>query len=1652
MQEPTALAEGALLAGRYRVVRELGRGGSGRVLLAHDLAARDAGGEPAERALKLVGREREAELRLELDVLRGLRHPCLAVVHELVTVDRRAGLSALVSEVAPGRAAHTVARELQARTRSRALAGELPALALRVAHDVGSALAALHARGLIHGDVKPDNIVVRDDLGACKLVDLGLAAPARCREATSRAQLGGTLAYLAPECFRGERSAASDLYALGVTLAALLRGAPESASAPSHASHDIARHLREALRPFSEREALPEATPPALAKLVAELIEPRAAQRSASARGLVARVLSIAHTLAIDLGASVGGGVDDVASAAERAASIQALPLVGQSEPLAQLRAALSEGRVCALIGPAGCGRSRLAREAVAALQLERLARGALAPSYLVAPRLPEAKLGAPSCVHVTHGEQVSLANALAFAESARVDGTFAGLVLEREAAFGAGPQDDVVEIRVAALREGEVRKLLEHALPGTAVPNALVQSALAVSGGLAGRLCRMLSYALAEGVAVERPGAFRAAVSTLAFDATAAGDDSLWPEAGRELAELLSVAGGEAELAWLATGAAVEHAARALRELGVVALVGDRLVLRGDVSRALLATLSAAHRQRLAAQLEAAPLDARARAFVSWARGEGRAEAAFEQAVESARAEGEPERAASLAGEARALLIEAQPGTLRGLGLAEADALRASGRYAEAAACLDGDPALLAAPRGALLRAEIARLAGASDRAELSARARALALQHHDDGVLSELDALDARLGFDRGELAEAAALAQATLARSPCTAAAELRAREILALIALAEGDHGAANARVQSALASARAAQLPAAEARLMSIHAQVARALGDGAVAQRFARAVELADAAGERHAGASFLHNLGIERLEQGQLGAAALVLREAARRLARLGREADLARALLNVGLCAQLSGAVGNALDAALRACELAQRAGDAVTLAHAVCLRAELQLERGERRAALASLDALPARDGLPLLTAGSVAARGAAMHAQLGDLERAAQLLLEAEQAAAQDEQPALALEVALAQCRLAREHGRAAGALQAAERARAAALRAGSFDARLRAALATASAARSLGDNALAVARLSEARSLLDDAATTLPPESRAAFRALPAYGAALEAAPSRESGGAQPLRSDAAQPGAAEHDPRVPRLLALAKRFAGERRAGRLHDLVLDAAVELTGAERGYLVLQDRSGQPRARAVRGLVHGADFVAPLPNAALDQLAHSRSIVARVLATGRALSTVDAARDERLSSAASVHQLALRSVLAVPLRLQGELRGALYLEDRQRPFAFGDAEAALLTDLAELAGHALDNLALAAAERRARMRLEIARARLARTVQAQAAELSSLRTPDHGPAAHGMIACSPRMQRVVALGLKVAGSDLPVLLRGESGTGKELMARAIHRASPRRGAPFISENCGAIPEPLLESTLFGHVKGAFTGADRRRHGLFELADGGTLLLDEIGEMPAAMQVRLLRVLQDGEVRPVGSERSRHVDVRVVAATHRDLEAMVRARTFREDLYYRLSVVTVDLPPLRERPEDLAPLVEALIAKHAGERAVRIDPSTLEALTRCRFPGNVRQLENEMRRALALCGDTIGLEHLSPSLFGGEQAPVDPLDMRAQVDALERRLIRRALEESAGNQTRAARLLGVSRFGLQKMMRRLGSVDLAS
>ena len=286
------------------------------------------------------------------------------------------------------------------------------------------------------------------------------------------------------------------------------------------------------------------------------------------------------------------------------------------------------------------------------------------------------------------------------------------------------------------------------------------------------------------------------------------------------------------------------------------------------------------------------------------------------------------------------------------------------------------------------------------------------------------------------------------------------------------------------------------------------------------------------------------------------------------------------------------------------------------------------------------------------------------------------------------------------------------------------------------------------------------------------------------------------------------------------------------------------------------------------------------------------------------------------------------------------------------------------------------------------------------------------------------------------------------KVLDAETTVLLTGETGTGKELFARLIHDTGPRRAKPFIAQNCGALAESLLESELFGHARGAFTGATADRRGLFEDAHGGTIFLDEVGEMSAAMQLRLLRVLQEGELRRVGETTTRRVDVRVIAATNVDLEAAAAAGTFRRDLFYRLNVFPIHLPPLRERAADIPALAEHFLNLYRT-RARRAVPSiSPEAMARLRaypFPGNVRELENEIERAVALAnpGEPIAPEHLSERVRAHRPAADTPSTLNDAIEHLKRRMIDDALRE-CGSKTRAAERLGLTRQSLQQMLRR--------
>jgi len=337
---------------------------------------------------------------------------------------------------------------------------------------------------------------------------------------------------------------------------------------------------------------------------------------------------------------------------------------------------------------------------------------------------------------------------------------------------------------------------------------------------------------------------------------------------------------------------------------------------------------------------------------------------------------------------------------------------------------------------------------------------------------------------------------------------------------------------------------------------------------------------------------------------------------------------------------------------------------------------------------------------------------------------------------------------------------------------------------------------------------------------------------------------------------------------------------------------------------------------------------------------------------------------------------------------------------------------------------------------------------VRKAIEREGLRREVAQLHDEIDALRTPT------GIVGRSPRIAQALTLADKVARHPSTVLITGESGTGKELVARHIHDASPRASRPFVAVNCAAIPEALLESELFGHAKGAFTGATAERQGLFEEAHEGTLFLDELGDLPVALQVKLLRALQEGEVRRVGDNASRSVDVRLVAATARDLESDVAEGKFRADLYYRINVVRIHLPALRERSEDIPELVRHFIERfnrRLGMHVTGTAPAAMRALVEYPWPGNVRELENVVERAMVLTdGPQLCVEQLptlAPPVTRNETA-VSPLDLsvKRRTEELERALIKEALERTRGNRTRAAKLLDLSHRALLYKIRDYG------
>lgn len=458
--------------------------------------------------------------------------------------------------------------------------------------------------------------------------------------------------------------------------------------------------------------------------------------------------------------------------------------------------------------------------------------------------------------------------------------------------------------------------------------------------------------------------------------------------------------------------------------------------------------------------------------------------------------------------------------------------------------------------------------------------------------------------------------------------------------------------------------------------------------------------------------------------------------------------------------------------------------------------------------------------------------------------------------------------------------------------------------------------------------------------------------------------------------------------------------------------------ILDGALQILGAERGMVLLLDESGEVVPEVVRGLED--QLVA-------DASDYSHTAVREALA-GTPVLALDVAADARLSALRSVSLYDIQSLICVPLRVPPDrVLGVLYIDSRQRGAPFQDDDLRFLTAFAGQAGLAIESSRLYR-----RLRLEN------RRLTGQARNRSRYES---------LIGHSEVMQQVYDLLDRAADSPFPAILLGDTGTGKELAARALHQRSGRASRPFLAVNCAALNEGLLESELFGHVRGAFTGADSDRKGLFELAHGGILFLDEIGGMSPGMQAKLLRVLQEGEFRPVGSKRLRKADVRVLAATHLDLDALVQEGRFRQDLFYRLNVIRITMPPLCDRQEDIPRLVDVFIERAIGDGTMK-PPDLTEAARRelaaYAWPGNVRQLEHTVQKiVLYAAGGRVSaalVRRLLPQHAGRASLATGGFP---SLRDMEGRAVRRALILCKGNREEAARRLGIGRATIYRKIK---------
>jgi Nif-specific regulatory protein len=1599
---------------RFRLLSALGIGGAGRVVLVEDQLR--PGSRLALKELFEAGADDVSALHREFATLATLRHPSLIEVFEL-HVDEETGRSQLTMEHIDGENfVATVQRDG-------------PNALVPLAAETLRALAFLHDFGLVHRDLKPGNILVRNSAKAghrVVVLDFGLAVARRTDPRAVTPAMAGTLSYIAPELFDGEApTKRSDLYSFGALIYEAVHGKPPYVVK----GNDVAGFVDAVREGRRARPKLPTGFPAGLARWIDELLSPDPADRPLSAIDALARLNEACKA------------EEPLETTDDRAARLGSGAPVGRDDELATVRAEIAPSeaaRVVWLCGDAGSGKSRLLRflaaEGAGLGWRVHFPPGALpsSPDEFVARVRADAAHG-PTLVLLDELERSDNAVATFLDRIARepreapvhvVAAARSGELQNprlKKLLADTGVVPSLARVELAPMGPPALKAMIERATAGQSSAQARVKWLLDASEGNAGAAEALL----VEGV-WERKA--RIPVAAVLEQSIRRRLDALSPEA-RAWMEALAVLGDDVSESLVGELAGLEERAPAAATEALAA--GLARTTSGGVSpdsrRVADAVKGAATSERLRhlhamAATHYAAQDRDVFGVTAWRlarlwRGAGESDRALAAALDAASAAEVAKRWAEAAERYRfALALVSRRDSCRAeLWMKCGDALRRATDH-QAAVRAYGWAARQAKTAATRVMARARRAKALLNSGHLSAAERAATVIVNEDPnsmfpastALACVVVTHARnQRFEFREALESANRAADMVGDIP----PEIRAEAFVCAAAAGwRVDDPRADQRCRDAEALSREFDLSETMMLLLATRAMTEERRND-------------------------------VEAMEA--------TLREATAIAAREQRLELLRRATHQTARLHSLVGRFDKASAVAGAAEELGQFSGSGPNTVTSAILHAENLMDAGRSREAIPLLARYAEQSGVDApemwIRYARMALARAIVESDFQFPEDVRQLL-DGTLEMFRLKGPFVYLD-ALVHELIWRNSERSEEPVHPILE------KAVAFLTSEKKSLPEAGCAGLLLHTALAhlkMGQYDEVVSLLTDVAPSagvpVVPHlfGRVQFvlaDALTALGRTDEARACRLKGGELiQLAAGRIEDPDWRRDfldqPVIRKLLATVPKESETKRIEALYDMIhalnsendpeallessLQMAMQAVDAERGMILLSGPTGSDfSVRLARNLEKETE---------VDVETFSRRIVSQA-EQGESILALDAGQDDRFKDFKSVSLFRIRSLMCVPMRSRGRIVGTVYLDSRRQGKPFTRDDLRFVEAFADHAALALENT-------RRRAELEIENRRL----KAVVGERSS-----YGK----IVGRAPAMQKIFDLLERIAASDVTILIQGESGTGKELVARALHFNGPRKDKVFVSENCAALPETLLESELFGHVKGAFTGADRDRAGLFEQAHGGTLFLDEVGDTSQAMQARLLRVLQEGELRRVGGDHPIKVDVRVITATNKDLQAEVTAGRFREDLYYRLAVVPVQLPPLRERIGDVPFLAGHLmeqIASARGRAAPRIDAEILDAMERYPWPGNVRQLENVLRRISLLAGDAPITREVIESdsglalMFLGKQAEMGPLLSMVKT---EEEQIRRALEAAAGNRDRAARLLGISRATIYRKMR---------